>query len=87
MVTSSVGKTQAQAKAGRRLPRAAVALICVVLFQLLFASVFLGVLHRPALHHAPVAVVGVSPVANAVSRPGDGAIRLIPEPASAAPAA
>jgi hypothetical protein len=88
MVTSSAGTIEGQAqgpaRAGRRLPRAAVALICVVLFQLLFASVFLGVLHRPALHHAPVAVVGVSPVANAVSRPGDGAIRLIPEPTARA---
>ena len=35
--------------------------MAVVLFQLLFASVFLSVLHRPALHHAPVAVVGASP--------------------------
>jgi len=96
MVTSSAAKTQGQgqdqgqdqdqgqAKAGRKLPRAAVALICVVLFQLLFASVFLGVLHHPALHHAPVAVVGASPVANAVSRPSDGAIRLVPEPTARA---
>jgi hypothetical protein len=78
------GQGQGQAKPGRKLPRAAVALICVVLFQLLFASVFLGVLHRPALHHAPVAVVGASPVANAVSRHSDGAIRLISEPTAQA---
>ena len=86
MVTSSAGKTQIldASRPGRKLPRAAVALICVVLFQLLFASVFLGVLHRPALHHAPVAVVGASPVANAVSRHSDGAIRLIPEPTAQA---
>ncbi len=82
MVTSSAGKTQIldASRPGRKLPRAAVALICVVLFQILFASVFLGVLHRPALHHAPVAVVGFSPVANAVSRHSNGAIRLISEP-------
>jgi len=91
MATSSAGQTQilgaprpGQAKAGRKLPRAAVALICVVLFQLLFASVFLGVLHRPALHNAPVAVVGASAVANAVSRHSDGAIRLISEPTAQA---
>ena len=73
------GQDQGPAKPGRKLPRAAVALIAVVLFQLLFASVFLGVLHRPALHHAPVAVVGTSPVADLVSQHSDGAIRLIPE--------
>lgn len=86
MVTSSAGKTQIldACRPGRKLPRAAVALIAVVLFQLLFASVFLGVLHRPALHHAPVAVVGASPLANAVSRHSDGAIRLIPEPTAQA---
>src|SRR6202035_682932 len=86
MVNSSAGETEGQgpAKAGRGLPRAAVALIAVVLFQLLFASVFLGVLHHPALHHAPVAVVGASPVASAVSRAGDGAIRLVPEPTARA---
>jgi hypothetical protein len=78
------GQGQGPAKPGRKLPRAAVALICVVLFQLLFASVFLGVLHRPALHNAPVAVVGASPVANAVSRHSDGAIRLISEPTAQA---
>ena len=44
MVNSSAGETEGKgrAKAGRGLPRAAVALTCVVLFQLLFASVFLG---------------------------------------------
>jgi len=88
MVSSSAGKTQIldapQSQGRRKLPRAAVALICVVLFQLLFASVFLAVLHRPALHHAPVAVVGTSPVANAVGRAGDGAIRLVPEPTAQA---
>jgi hypothetical protein len=56
----------------------------VILFQLLFASVFLGVLHRPALHHAPVAVVGSSPLASAVGRESGGAIRLVPEPTSQA---
>jgi hypothetical protein len=74
-----------EARQGRpKLTRPVVALTAVVLFQLLFASVFLGVLHRPTVHHAPVAVVGVSPVANAVSRHGDGAIRLIPEPTARA---
>jgi hypothetical protein len=70
--------------AGRHTPggrmRPAVGLIAVVLFQLLFASVFLGVLHRPALHHAPVAVVGNSPLADAAGRQADGAIRLFQEP-------
>ena len=56
----------------------------MVLFQLLFVSVFLGVLHHPALHHAPVAVVGASPVATAVSRSSDGAIRLVREPTARA---
>jgi hypothetical protein len=67
-------------KQGRKLARPAIALMAVVMFQLLFASVFLGALQRPALHHAPVAVVGTSPVADAASRSGDGAIRLVPEP-------
>src|SRR3984957_17357100 len=87
MVTSSAAQTQNldaagpdPGQGGRKLPRAAVALIAVVLFQLLFVSVFLGVLHHPALHHAPVAVVGASPAATAVSRSSDGAIRLVPEP-------
>ena len=30
----------------------------MALFQLLFASVFMGVLHHPVPHHAPVAVAG-----------------------------
>lgn len=64
----------------RRLAPAASGLVAVVVFQLLLASVFLGVLHRPALHHAPVAVVGTSPLAAVVSRHGGGAIRLVPEP-------
>jgi hypothetical protein len=74
------GPGQGQPKQGRKLTRTGIALVAVVLFQLLFASVFLGVLHRPALHHAPVAVVGASPVADAVSHQGGGAIRLVPEP-------
>jgi hypothetical protein len=77
---SRPGPGQGQPKQARKLTRPAVALMAVVLFQLLFASVFLSVLHRPALHHAPVAVVGASPVADAVSRQGGGAIRLVPEP-------
>jgi hypothetical protein len=77
---SAVRPEPRQAQPTRKLARPVVALIAVVLFQLLFASVFLSVLHRPALHHAPVAVVGVSPVADAVSRHGDGTIRLVSEP-------
>jgi hypothetical protein len=65
--------------AGTRM-RPAVGLIAVVLFQLLFASVFLGVLHRPALHDATVAVAGSSPLANAVGRKAEGEIRLVREP-------
>jgi hypothetical protein len=64
----------------RRLARPATGLIAVVLFQVLFASVFLGVLHRPALHHAPVAVVGSSALASAVGRGSDGGVRLVHEP-------
>jgi hypothetical protein len=72
----------------RRLSRLAAGLIAVVAFQALFGSVFLGVLHRPAIHHAPVAVAGASPLASAVASHGGGAIRLIAEPtASAAQAA
>jgi hypothetical protein len=54
----------------RRLARPAVALAAVVLFQLLFASVFVAVLHHPVPHQAPVAVAGRSPVAQAVSSHG-----------------
>ena len=79
---------EGQPAPGRRTPgrrmRPAVGLIAVVLFQLLFASVFLGVLHRPAVHHAPVAVVGSSPLANAVGRRAEGAIRLFHEPTAGA---
>jgi hypothetical protein len=77
----SPGRQPGQA---RRMARPVVTLAAVMLFELLFASVFLGVLHRPALHHAPVAVVGTSPVASAADLHGDGAIRLIREPTAAA---
>jgi hypothetical protein len=70
--------------AARKLTRPAIALAAVVLFQLLFAGVFLGVLHRPALHNAPVAVTGTSPLAAVAARHGDGAIRLIGEPTARA---
>jgi len=63
----------------RRLALAASGLIAVVVFQLLFASVFLGVLHHPTVHHAPVAVAGTSPLGAVVSRHGGGTIRLVPE--------
>jgi hypothetical protein len=64
----------------RRLGRPAVALGGVILFQLLFVSVFAGVLHHPVLHHAPVAVAGRSPLAQVVSGHGGGTVRLVAEP-------
>ena len=64
----------------RQLARPAVALAGVILFQLLFASVFIGVLHHPVLHQAPVAVAGRSPLAQVVSGHGGGTIRLVAEP-------
>ena len=79
--TSSAPATNsASAAPGRTLARPAIGLAAVVLFQLLFASVFLGVLHHPAPHHAPVAVVGASPVATVAAREGGGSVRLITEP-------
>ena len=69
----------------RRLARPAVALAGVILFQLLFVSVFAGVLHHPVLHRAPVAVAGRSPLAQAVSGHGGETIRLIAEPPPARP--
>jgi hypothetical protein len=72
----------------RGLTRPAIGLAAVVLFQLLFASVFAGVLHDPVLHRAPVAVAGRSPLAQVVSSHGGGTVRLVAEPtASAARAA
>jgi hypothetical protein len=68
----------------RRLARPAVALAGVILFQLLFASVFAGVLHHPVLHQAPVAVAGRSPLAQAVSGRGGGTVRLVAEPTAGA---
>ena len=68
----------------RRLARPAVALAGVILFQLLFVSVFAGVLHHPVLHQAPVAVAGRSPLAQAVSSRGGGTVRLAAEPAASA---
>ncbi|HUN30449.1 MAG TPA: hypothetical protein VMU95_00400 [Trebonia sp.] len=64
----------------RRLTRPAVALAGVILFQLLFAGVFVGVLHHPVLHQAPVAVAGHSPLAQVVSARGGGTVRLVSEP-------
>jgi hypothetical protein len=59
----------------RRLAPAASGLVAVVVFQLLFASVFLGVLHRPAIHHALSRWPGphrwaLWPAATAVARSG-----------------
>jgi len=68
----------------RGLARPAVGLAAVVLFQLLFASVFVGVLHHAVLHRAPVAVVGRSPLAQVVNSHGGGTIRLDAEPTAAA---
>jgi hypothetical protein len=64
--------------------RAGVVLAAVVAFQLLFASVFLGVLHRPVPHHAPVAVAGASPLASLVARHDGAMIRLTGVPDAAA---
>ena len=68
----------------RALARPAVALGGVILFQLLFVSVFAGVLHHPVPHQAPVAVAGHSPVAKAVSGQGGGTVRLVAEPTAGA---
>jgi hypothetical protein len=68
----------------RRLARPAVALGAVILFQLLFASTFAGVLHHPVPHQAPVAVAGHSPLARLVSGHGGGTVRLVAEPTASA---
>ena len=68
----------------RRLARPAVALAGVILFQLLLASVFVGVLHHPVLHQAPIAVAGRSPLAQAVGGHGGGTVRLVAEPTAGA---
>jgi hypothetical protein len=68
----------------RALARPAVALAGVIVFQLLFISVFAGVLHHPVLHQAPVAVAGRSPLAQVVSSHGGGTIRLVAEPTAVA---
>jgi hypothetical protein len=68
----------------RRLARPAVVLAGVILFQLLFVSVFAGVLHHPVLHQAPVAVAGRSPLALVVSGHGGGTVRLVAEPTAGA---
>jgi hypothetical protein len=68
----------------RRLARPAVALFGVILFQLLLASAFVGVLHHPVPHQALVAVAGRSPLAQMVSGHGAGTVRLVDEPTAAA---
>jgi hypothetical protein len=68
----------------RKLVHPAIGLAAVIGFQLLLASVFLGVLHKPALHNAPVAVVGSAQLASAVEHGAAGTIRLVPEPSVAA---
>ena len=59
-------------------------LLAIIAFQLLFASVFLGVLHQPAFHHTPVAVTGSPRLAAVLARQERGAIDLLPEPSAAA---
>ncbi len=66
------------------LVRPGAVLATVVVFQLLFASVFLGVLHRPVPHYAPVAVAGASPLASLVVWHDGGVIRLTGVPDAAA---
>ena len=68
----------------RALARPAVVLAGVILFQLLLASAFVGVLHHPVPHQAPVAVAGRSPVAQVVSGHGGGTVRLVAEPTAGA---
>jgi hypothetical protein len=68
----------------RRLARLGVALAAVILFQLLLASTFIGVLHHPVLHQAPVAVAGRSPLARLVSGHGGETVRLVAEPTAGA---
>src|ERR1700678_1828728 len=68
----------------RKLTRPVTILLAVIVFQLLFASVFLGVLHDPASHHTPAAVPGSPRLAAALARQEHGAIDLLPEPTAAA---
>ena len=80
-----VPATHAVKSPARKLIRPVAALAAVIGFQLLLASVFIGVLHRPALHDAPVAVAGSSRLVSVLQAHGtDGAIRLVPEPDAAA---
>ncbi len=61
----------------RALTRPPAALGGVILFQLLFASAFVGVLHHPVLHRAPVAVAATAwrrrPVSRAPQRAAQAA--------------
>jgi hypothetical protein len=83
--TRQVPATHAVTRPARKLIRPVAALAAVIGFQLLLASVFIGVLHRPALHDAPVAVAGSSRLVSALQAHGaDGAIRLVPEADAAA---
>jgi hypothetical protein len=59
-------------------------LAAVVAFQLPSASVFRGVLDRPAPHHAPVAVAGAWPLASLTARHGAAMIWLAGVPDAAA---
>ena len=86
------GTEQAHARAdrlvlgdpARKLIRPVTVLLAVIAFQLLFASVFLGVLHQPAFHHTPVAVTGSPRLAAVLARQERGAIDLLPQPSAAA---
>jgi hypothetical protein len=66
------------------LVRSGIGLAALLAFQLLFASVFVGVLHRPVPHQALVAVAGASPLASLTARHGAGMIRLTGVPDAAA---
>jgi len=66
------------------LTRPVMVLLAVIVFQLLFASVFLGVLHEPAFHRTPVAVTGSPRLAAVLARQERGAIDLLPQPDAAA---
>ena len=85
------GTEQAHARAdrlvlgypARKLTRPVAVLLAVIAFQLLFASVFLG-LHQPTFHHTPVGVTGSPRLAAVLARQERGAIDLLPEPSAAA---
>jgi hypothetical protein len=68
----------------QQLIRPVTVLLGVIAFQLLFVSVFLGVLHEPAFHHTPIAVTGSPPLAAVLAHQEHGAIDLLRERGTAA---